>query len=112
MQNAKNQKEEVNIEKLYGKECILPKEDFIKTYHVNEKGLSASEAESKIQKYGLNEIRQAKPKKWYNYFLESLFSPFNCILLRYCCHSFLYRCLSSRNTKLCQYYCYSCFSYS
>lgn len=95
MQNAKNQKEEVNIEKLYGEECILSKEDFIKTYHVNEKGLSSSEVESKIQKYGLNEIRQTKPKKWYNYFLESLFSPFNCILLRYCCDSFLYRCVSS-----------------
>lgn len=94
MQNAKNQKEEVNIEKLYGNECILPKEDFIETYHIDEQGLSSTEAKSKIQKYGLNEIRQAKPKKWYNYFLESLFSPFNCILLRYCCYSFLYRCLS------------------
>ena len=87
-------------------------EDFIEKYHVSEQGLSSSQAESRIQKYGPNEIRQAKSKKWYNYFLESLFSPFNCILLRYCCHSFLYRCLSSRNTKLCEYYCYSCFSYS
>lgn len=101
MPNAKNQKEEVNIEKLYGKECTLSKEDFIKTFNVNENGLSSSEAQSKIQKYGLNEIKQTKSKKWYNYFLESLFSPFNCILLRYRCHSFLYRCISSRNTKLC-----------
>ena len=23
----------------------------------------------------------SKPKRWYNYLLESLFSPFNCILL-------------------------------
>lgn len=95
MQNTKNQKEDVNIEKLYGEECILSKENFIKTYHVNEKGLSSSEAEIRIQKYGLNEIRQSKPKKWYNYFLESLFSPFNCILLRYCYNSFLYRCIYS-----------------
>jgi len=43
--------------------------------------LSTNEANERISKYGLNEIRQAKPKKWYNYFLESLFSPFNCILL-------------------------------
>lgn len=43
--------------------------------------MSTNEANEKIAKYGLNEIRQAKPKKWYNYFLESLFSPFNCILL-------------------------------
>ena len=30
---------------------------------------------------GHNEIKQAKPKRWYHYFLQSLFSPFNCILL-------------------------------
>ncbi len=30
---------------------------------------------------GYNEIKQAKPKRWYHYFLQSLFSPFNCILL-------------------------------
>ena len=29
----------------------------------------------------MNEIQQAKPKKWYHYFLDSLFTPFNCILL-------------------------------
>lgn len=101
MSNVKNQKEEVNVEILYGKECILPKEEFINTYHVNVDGLSSSEADSKIQKYGFNEIRSAKPKKWYHYFLESLFSPFNSILLRNCCRSFLYRCLSSPNAKLC-----------
>ena len=34
-----------------------------------------------MQNLGYNEIKQAKPKKWYHYFLQSLFSPFNCILL-------------------------------
>lgn len=43
--------------------------------------MSTNDANERISKYGLNEIRQAKPKRWYNYFLESLFSPFNCILL-------------------------------
>lgn len=81
MSNTKNQKEEINIEKLYGKECILPKEDFIKEFHIKENGLSSSEAENKLHKYGLNEIRQSKSKKWYHYFFESLFSPFNSILL-------------------------------
>ena len=76
-----NMKEEVPVEKLYGQECILPKDDFIKKYRVNENGLSSKEAEIKLQKYGLNEISQAKPKKWYHYLLESLFSPFNSILL-------------------------------
>lgn len=75
------QKEDVNVSKAYGAECLLPKEEFIKTYHVNLSGLSSIEASEKLHKYGLNEIKQAKPKRWYNYFLESLFSPFNCILL-------------------------------
>ena len=76
-----NVKEEVNVSKMYGQECSLPKEDFIKKYGVTEKGLTSDEAQMRLHKYGLNEIKQAKPKKWYHYFLDSLFSPFNCILL-------------------------------
>ncbi len=76
-----NQKEEVNVEKLYGKECTLSKDEFMKTYKIPEKGLSKEQAQTLLQKYGPNEISQNKPKRWYNYFLESLLSPFNCILL-------------------------------
>ena len=76
-----NTKEDVNVAKLYGKECTLSKEDFIKEYKVSEKGLSTKKANENLQKFGLNEITENKPKKWYNYFLESLFSPFNCILI-------------------------------
>ena len=74
-------KEELSISKLYGNECLLSKDEFIKNFHIKENGLSAQEVNYLIQKYGLNEIKQAKPKKWYHYFLESLFSPFNSILL-------------------------------
>ena len=80
-----NAKEEVDVNKMYGKQCTLPKDDFIKEYHVNEKGLSSKKANELIKNLGLNEIKQAKPKKWYHYFLESLFSPFNCILLGIVC---------------------------
>ena len=78
-------KEDVNINKMYGEECTLPKKEFIKKYRVNEKGLSSKKANELIHNLGLNEIKQAKPKKWYHYFLESLFSPFNCILLGIVC---------------------------
>ncbi len=44
-------------------------------------GLSSKKAEENIRNLGLNEIKQTKPKKWYHYFLESLFTPFNCILI-------------------------------
>ncbi len=74
-------KDEVNVNKLYGLEATLPKEEFLQKYHIKENGLSSSEADEKIRNLGFNEIKQSKPKKWYNYFLESLFTPFNCILL-------------------------------
>ena len=77
----KNTKEDFDVAKAYADECLLPKDEFIKKYHVKTDGLSSQEAYSKISKYGLNEVSQNKPKKWYNYFFESLFSPFNCILL-------------------------------
>ncbi len=74
-------KEEVNISKLYGKECTLNKEEFTKEYNVREEGLKQEEVLNRIKQNGLNEIKQAKPKKWYNYLLESLLTPFNLILL-------------------------------
>lgn len=74
-------KEDVNISKMYGIVGTIPKEEFIQKYHVTPNGLSTEEANERLRNLGLNEIKQAKPKKWYHYFLESLFSPFNCILL-------------------------------
>ena len=80
-----NVKEDVNVEKLYGKESTLSKEDFIKTFNIKESGLNADEVTNRLNKYGLNEVKQAKPKKWYNYFFSSLFSPFNSILIGIAC---------------------------
>ena len=79
MQN--NQKEDVDIENIYGKICRMTKEEFIEKYKVDEKGLSDSEVENRIHKYGHNEITQAKPKRWYNYLVQSIFTPFNSILI-------------------------------
>lgn len=83
-------KDDVNITKLYGLEATLSKDDFIKKYKVKNGGLSSNEAEERLRNLGPNELKQAKPKKWYHYFLESLFTPFNCILLRYCSYFDLY----------------------
>lgn len=76
-----NSKEEVNILELYGKECLLTKEDFIKQYKINKNGLTNQEAESNLKQFGENIISKSRPKRWYNYFLESLFTPFNIVLL-------------------------------
>ena len=81
MSNQKNNKDESTAQKMYGKECTLSKDEFIKEFQINENGLSSEDAASRLQKNGSNEVRSSKPKKWYNYFFGSLFSPFNCILL-------------------------------
>ena len=81
MANNQYEKEDINIVKLYGKQATLSKQDFLSTYKVSEKGLSSKHAEFNLNKYGSNEIKQAKPRKWYHYFFESLFTPFNCILI-------------------------------
>ena len=74
-------KENVDINKMYANESKISKEEFIQKYRIKEKGITNEEAETKLRKLGPNEIRQAKPKKWYNYFWESLVTPFNCILI-------------------------------
>ena len=82
---SNNIKEDVDIKKLYGKSSSLKKDEFLETFHMKESGLSTTEVNNRINQYGLNEIKQAKPKKWYHYFFKSLFSPFNSILLGIAC---------------------------
>ena len=83
-------KEDDDIKSLYGRACTLPKDDFIKQYGINENGLTTEQAQERLKEYGLNQISGTKPKKWYNYLLESLFTPFNSILLRYCSNFILH----------------------
>lgn len=75
------QKEDLNIRAMYGNQCIISKDDFLSKYNFNENGLSSQQAQEIIAKNGVNQVSQSKPKKWYNYFFESLFSSFNTILL-------------------------------
>lgn len=75
------QKEDLNIKDMYGSQCILSKDDFLSKYNFDENGLSSQQAQEMIAKNGVNQVSQSKPKKWYNYFFESLFSSFNTILL-------------------------------
>lgn len=75
-------KEDINIDKVYGKDALSSVDDFIKDNNVNLKtGLRDEQVKLNIEQYGTNEIKGSKPKKWYDYFLESLFSPFNSILM-------------------------------
>ena len=76
------EREDIQINKEYGQAALLEKEEFKKQFNVNEKiGLTKDEVLENTKKYGVNEIKGSKPKKWYNYFFESLFSAFNCILM-------------------------------
>ncbi len=70
-----------NLIKMYNKPSLLKRDDFLKEFSIDSSGLSTNNVDNNISKYGLNQIKQAKPKKWYNYLLASLFSPFNGILI-------------------------------
>ena len=73
--------ERIDLKKEYGKNCLESVEDFVKENNINVNGLSSKKAQEQIEKYGLNEVSQSKPKKWYNYLFQSLVTPFNLILL-------------------------------
>ena len=73
--------EEFDVKKEYGDLALTNKNDFISKYNVNMTGLTDSQVAENQKKYGNNQISGAKPKRWYHYFFESLFSPFNAILL-------------------------------
>ena len=74
-------REDVDVEKVYGHLCKMPKEEFISKFKVTEKGLSTNQVNDRIHQYGYNEVTQSKPKKWYHYLFKSLFTPFNSILI-------------------------------
>jgi len=78
---ANKETEKFDIKENYGHDCILSKDEFISKNNINIEGLSDEGSIQNIYKYGKNEIKQSKPKRWYNYFLASLLSPFNIILL-------------------------------
>ena len=78
---AKDKKEDVDIEKIYGHLCKTSKEEFISEFKIQDKGLTDEEVTQKIHTNGYNEVTQSKPKKWYHYLLRSLITPFNSILL-------------------------------
>ena len=73
--------EEFDVKKEYGDLSLTNTKDFISTRDLVFNGLNNAQVAENQKKYGPNEIKGAKPKHWYNYFLESLFSPFNAILL-------------------------------
>ena len=79
MSNVK--KEEFDVKDVYGEDCVLDSEKFKEKYNVSENGITSSKASENLKNYGLNQVKQSKPKKWYNYFFSSLFSPFNSILI-------------------------------
>lgn len=74
-------KENVDVLKMYGEDSTTQRDEFLKKHNLNEKGLTSKQAEINIKKFGLNETKKAKPKRWYNYLLQSLLTPFNCILI-------------------------------
>lgn len=74
-------KENVDVLKMYGEDSTTQRDEFLKKHNLNENGLTSKQAEINIKKFGLNETKKAKPKKWYNYLLQSLLTPFNCILI-------------------------------
>ena len=74
-------KENVDVLKMYGEDSTIKRDEFLKKHNLNKEGLTNKQAEVNIKKFGLNETKKAKPKKWYNYLLQSLLTPFNCILI-------------------------------
>lgn len=66
---------------MYERQCTSSVEEFLKENNFKKRGLTSQEVKNNLNKYGKNIMKQKKPKQWYNYLLESLFSTFNLILL-------------------------------
>ena len=76
-----NIEDKIDIKSIYGKACMLKPEEFLQEIQVGTNGLTQNEARQRQEKYGKNQVKQAKPKKWYEYLWQSFISPFNLILV-------------------------------
>ena len=63
------------------KEYLRSKEEVLKELQVNENGLSASEAEARLEKNGKNKLAQGKKESTLHRFLKQLAEPMTIILL-------------------------------
>ena len=68
--------ENKDIYEIYKKDCIYSVEEFLEKHNFNKEGLTERQAKENQAKYGLNVIKQAKPKKWYHFLLKSLSEDF------------------------------------
>ena len=80
--DKQKREEKVDINELYGKDSFTKAYEYKKQKNIDiQKGLNKEQILQAKAKNGTNEISQGKEKKWYHYFANSLFSPFNLILL-------------------------------
>ena len=80
--NQENKNDKVDIKKMYGKECILSVEEFVSEIKSDlNNGLTERRVQANYELYGKNELNSSKPKRWYQFFLASLITPFNLILI-------------------------------
>lgn len=75
------QEEKIDIQKVYGEVNNSSVEDFLQKNQFSVNGLSQEEVVKNQEKYGKNQMKQTKPKRWYHYLWQSFSSPFNLILL-------------------------------
>lgn len=79
--SKQEQEEKINVQKDYGETCRTSIKDFLEENKISLDGLTEKEVIERQAKYGKNQMKQAKLKKWYHYLWESFSSPFNLILL-------------------------------
>ncbi len=77
-----NIEEKIDIKKEYGNSCKNDVKTFMQEF--NMQGLTDKQAQENKVKFGENELKKTKPKKWYHYLWQSFSSPFNLILLAIC----------------------------
>ncbi|MCH4191690.1 MAG: magnesium-translocating P-type ATPase [Butyrivibrio sp.] len=81
MKNAKSQRASAQLEAVYRKYAAMKEAEVLSAFKTDSAGLSAAEAQERLEQYGPNQVQSSRKTPWYVFLLKSFLDEFILVLL-------------------------------
>ena len=76
MKNAKSQRASAQLEAVYRKYAAMKEAEVLSAFKTDSAGLSAAEAQERLEQYGPNQVQSSRKTPWYVFLLKSFLDEF------------------------------------